>query len=68
MSELVRDALACRGWSQKRLAKESGVDAATVSRYLRGGTTPRVENIGKIAEALDLDPTELLKEAMRKGE
>lgn len=68
MSAIVKKAIASRGWTQKRLAIEAGVHTSVISRYVKYGVFPRMETVVKIAEALDLNPMELLEEALRKGE
>lgn len=58
-NSILYDALACKGWSQKKLADETGISESTVSRYLNGERVPKVNNIHKISDALDLDPMEI---------
>lgn len=50
----LRDARRRRGWSQQRLADEAGLGHATPERCERGEATPRVENLARIAKALDV--------------
>ena len=52
----LRDARRRRGWTQIRLAQEAGLGHATVERCERGEATPRVENLGAIAKALEIQP------------
>lgn len=59
-NSILYDALACKGWSQKKLADETGISESTVSRYLNGERVPKINNIHKISDALDLDPMEIL--------
>lgn len=59
-NSLLYDALACKGWSQRKLAEQTGIHASTISRYLNGERVPKVNNIHKISEALDMDPMEIL--------
>jgi transcriptional regulator with XRE-family HTH domain len=41
-----------RGWSQQRLADESGVNKATINQIERGRRSPNVETLEKLANAL----------------
>src|SRR5215217_623741 len=41
-----------RGWSQQRLADESGVNKATINQVERGRRSPNVETLEKLADAL----------------
>lgn len=36
------------GWSMRRLARELGVDASAVSRWLRGGREPKARALAAI--------------------
>jgi DNA-binding XRE family transcriptional regulator len=42
--------------TQAALAKQLGVAAVTVSHWERGGSSPSVDKLGRIARALDVDP------------
>ena len=44
-----------RGWSQQRLADESGVNKATINQIERGRRSPNVETLEKLAAALDVE-------------
>lgn len=44
----------------RELAKRSGLSEGAISRYLSGKMEPRVPAIGKMAEALHVDPIWLL--------
>ena len=44
-----------RRWSQKELARESGLSAAMLSNYEHGVKKPTLDNLGKILDAFDLD-------------
>lgn len=46
--------------TQKELAKTAGIDETQLGRYIKGRHLPRVDQIGKIAEALKVSPAELL--------
>lgn len=51
-----------RDWSQKDLATKSGIPESHLSVYLSGLRTPRLEKIEKLAEALGITPSELIKD------
>lgn len=44
-----------RGWTQKQLAAESGVDKATINQIERGKRSPNVETLDKLARAMDAE-------------
>jgi len=50
-----------RGWSQEALAHEAGVNRSYMSGVEKGGPYVGLEVFGKIAEALQVEPAELLK-------
>ena len=49
-----------KGWSQSRLAKESGIGQGTLSRIETGTQEPRAQTLVKIADALDVEVYDLL--------
>jgi transcriptional regulator with XRE-family HTH domain len=49
--------------SQRELAKRSGVGVTTIVRIERNQVEPHGSTIRKLAEALEIDPYELVKEA-----
>jgi transcriptional regulator with XRE-family HTH domain len=49
-----------RFWTQERLAKESGISQKALSKIETNEVEPRFSTILKIAEALGLDPSELV--------
>lgn len=53
-SKKLRVVLAEKGWTQRRLAKETGIDKSEISRYCKGATRPKLENLRKLADALGL--------------
>lgn len=50
-----------RGWSQEKLALESGLARSYLSEVERGIRNIALLNICRLAETLGLDPSELLK-------
>jgi transcriptional regulator with XRE-family HTH domain len=56
-----------KGWSQETLAHEASVNRSYMSRVEKGGPYVGLEVIGKIAEALEVEPAELLKLPPRRG-
>lgn len=44
-----------RGWSQRQLATEAGVDQVTVNHIETGKRSPNVETLEKLARALDVE-------------
>lgn len=47
--------------TQHMLAKESGVSQVAIARIERNQSEPHVATIRKLAKALDVDPTELVR-------
>lgn len=43
-----------KGWTQAKLAKETGISAASLSAYENDKKTPGLQTLAKIAEALDV--------------
>ena len=52
-----------RGWSQQRLADESGVNKATINQVERGKRSPNVETLTKLAHALGVGVADLFPKA-----
>ena len=52
---------AIKGWSQEELAFEAGVNRSYLARVEAGRPYVGLEIIGKLAEALQVEPAELLK-------
>jgi transcriptional regulator with XRE-family HTH domain len=52
---------AARGWSQEALAHESGVNRTYLSSVERAERNISIDNIERIAKALELEPWRLLK-------
>lgn len=52
-----------RGWSQYELARQSGVNAATINQIEMGRRSPRVETLEKLAVSLEVDIADLFPKA-----
>jgi len=50
-----------KGWSQERLAHETGLDRTYVSGVERSTWNVALENIGRFAQALGVEPWTLLR-------
>jgi transcriptional regulator with XRE-family HTH domain len=50
-----------RGWSQEILALESGIARSYLGGVERGQRNIAIINICKLADALEIDPSELLR-------
>jgi len=55
-----------RGLTPWGLADKSGVGWASIARIETGRANPRLSTINRLAEALDLDPKDLLPESGEK--
>jgi transcriptional regulator with XRE-family HTH domain len=51
-----------RGFSQEKFAAHAEISRTYMSEIERGVTTVSLESIGRIAKALDLSPSALLKQ------
>lgn len=63
----VYNAMLKKGWRQSDLARVSGVPKDSVSTYIRGKVMPTSLSLQKIAEALGVDPTDLLPNALYRA-
>jgi len=61
IGDRLRDLRKRRLLTQEQLAERSGVGIATIVRIERNQVEPRGSTIRKLAEALDIDPEELVK-------
>jgi transcriptional regulator with XRE-family HTH domain len=57
-----------RGISMNRLAEASGLSRAMVSYVERGLRNPTLDTFLRMANALDVDLSKLLKQASKRGE
>ena len=51
-----------RGWTQQDLADRSGIARANISRLEAGKHAPKLDTLRRLAQALDLKVSDLLKE------
>lgn len=54
-------AMARLGLNRLDLSRKSGVAAVAVSQYFKPGRDLHPKTIGKIAKALEIDPSEIIK-------
>jgi len=57
-----------RGWSQSRLARESGVSQTYISELEAGKWSPNISVLRKLAAALGVPVTALLDEEIKGGD
>jgi transcriptional regulator with XRE-family HTH domain len=57
----VKAARLAKGWTQERLAHETGLATVQVSRIERGVREVRLTTLTRLLKALDLPPAKLLK-------
>ena len=55
LGRTVREMREARGWTQARLAEESGMTQPAVARFEAGGTVPTIPVLERIAKALEAD-------------
>lgn len=60
MKNRLRELRKMREMSQARLSEVSGVHRVSIARYELGIMTPTVENLAKLAKALDVTMDDLL--------
>lgn len=56
--KLIRSGMEHRRWTQYRLAKEAGVPAITISRFLRVKRGLSAKTLAKILDALERTPND----------
>lgn len=64
--DLIKQARKSKGLTQKQLAEKTGLAAVTIQQYERNLREPRLENVKKIALALNI-PTDSLLGSIRIG-
>ena len=57
LSEKLKSAIDASGLKKKTVADLAGISPVALSKYLKGEVTPKVENLTKIAKALNLSPS-----------
>jgi transcriptional regulator with XRE-family HTH domain len=65
VADVVRTLLADRGWSGRQLARETGINQASVARKLREDSPFDLDDLHAIAQALSVDLTDLISAATR---
>jgi ribosome-binding protein aMBF1 (putative translation factor) len=55
LGRTVREMREARGWTQTKLADESGMTQPAVARFEAGGTVPTIPLLERIARALEAD-------------
>jgi transcriptional regulator with XRE-family HTH domain len=60
--ENLESALKEKGWNQSDLARAMDITPTQVYKYLRGHSTPGLDQVERFAKALDLDALDLLGE------
>ena len=65
-SDKVKEIMNVKKINQKELSRLSGITEASVSRYLTGERTPRIDIITNFAKALDVSIEYLLDECIEK--
>lgn len=58
----LRRAMAAKDYTVAGLAREAGVSGAAINNWLNHNTRPRMDTLGKLARALDVDIYEIVKE------
>jgi transcriptional regulator with XRE-family HTH domain len=65
VADVVRSLLSERGWSGRQLARETGINQASVARKLREDSPFDLDDLHAIAQALSVDLTDLISAATR---
>lgn len=66
-NERVKSLMEKKGFNQKTLSEKSGITEPSVSRYLKGERTPRIDIVVNFAKALGVDVEYLLNGTSVKG-
>jgi transcriptional regulator with XRE-family HTH domain len=62
---VVRSLLDERGWSGRQLARQTGINQASVARKLREESPFDLDDLQRVAQALSVDLLDLMSSAMR---
>jgi transcriptional regulator with XRE-family HTH domain len=65
VADVVRSLLADRGWSGRQLARETGINQASVARKLREDSPFDLDDLQQVAQALSVDLLDLMSAATR---
>jgi transcriptional regulator with XRE-family HTH domain len=68
LADNLRRARLTRFWSQTELAEKANVSRATIARVELGGYVPQLKTIRRLAEALSVEPGELVTIEELEGE
>ena len=60
IKDRIAEALRVKQMKPVDLARKSGINKGTISKYLKGDYLPKQNNIGAIAKALDVSPAWLM--------
>lgn len=58
----LRRLMAAQGYNVASLARAAGVSAQAVNVWLKHGVSPRMDTLGKLAKALNVDIYDIAKE------
>ena len=56
-----------RRWTQKELARRSGLKSMTISKIERGATNARLSTVESVAQAFPIEPAKLLNRLSARG-
>ena len=60
IKDRLKEALELRKMMPVELARKSGINKGSISKYLNGSNLPKQNNIGALAKALEVSPTWLM--------
>jgi transcriptional regulator with XRE-family HTH domain len=63
---VLKKVLEQKGWSQYRLARELGVSAGEVHRWVKEDYNPTLKTLSRIADVMDVRIEELIEHDKRK--
>ena len=58
----LRRAMAAKGYTVASLARAAGISHIVINKWLRRETHPRMDTLGKVAKALDVDIYDIARE------